>query len=81
MKKILVILIILAVLMQAGCAAQYVEKELGDNSSVFVCVEETARWDVLYHKDTRVMYILTSGGSFTLLVNADGSPMLWDGGN
>lgn len=38
-------------------------------------------YDVVYHRDTKVMYVISRGqynsGQFTLLVNADGSPMLY----
>lgn len=38
-------------------------------------------YDVVYHKDTKVMYVISRGqynsGQFTLLVNPDGSPMLY----
>lgn len=33
--------------------------------------------DIAYQRDTKVMYAI-SGGVVTLLVNADGSPMLWE---
>lgn len=36
---------------------------------------------IVYHKDTKVMYVVTSyckNNVFTLLVNPDGTPMLWD---
>jgi hypothetical protein len=37
----------------------------------------------VYQKDTKVMYVISSGtynhGTFTLLVNADGSPMIYKG--
>ena len=38
-------------------------------------------YDVVYHKGTKVMYVISRGqynsGTFTLLVNPDGSPMLY----
>ena len=50
---------------------------------MFVLVESTIQWDVVYHKETKVMYAVsaygTGSGVFTLLVNADGTPMLYDG--
>lgn len=72
----------MATLSLTACAK--VEKE-NDNkqneTSMFVEVEETGDWRVVYHKDTKVMYVVSCGGynrgDFTLLVNADGTPMLW----
>lgn len=48
---------------------------------MFVEIERTDSWKVVYHKETKVMYAVSFGGynsgNFTLLVNDDGSPMLW----
>lgn len=66
-----------------GCGGSpAVEEEVSQNSS-FVIVEEGASYYIVYHKDTKVMYTLSAGGyncgSFCLLVNADGTPMIWEG--
>jgi hypothetical protein len=49
---------------------------------MFVEIERTSSWKVVYHKETKVMYTVSfnvyNSGNFTLLVNADGSPMLWE---
>lgn len=38
-------------------------------------------YSVVYEKETKVMYAVSDGaknrGTFTLLVNADGTPMIW----
>lgn len=53
-----------------------------DNPSMFVCVEQSSIYKVVYHKDTKVMYAISDGsynhGTFTLLVNADGTPMTYN---
>jgi hypothetical protein len=53
-------------------------------TSMFIVVEETASWKIVYHRDTGVMYAISFGGynsgNFTLLVNADGTPMVYEGG-
>jgi hypothetical protein len=60
-----------------------VEEEKEDDTSMFVQVEKTGIWKNVYNKQTKVMYAVSLGysnyGNFTLLVNADGSPMLYDG--
>lgn len=91
MKKILICVMLTAMLFSfCGCddvAMQQsvkVDNETGghkSNSSMFVVVEKADEWWVVYHKETKVMYIMSYGmqnsGTFTLLVDADGSPMLW----
>jgi hypothetical protein len=51
---------------------------------MFIKLEETYKWQIVYHKDTKVMYAVSIGhynsGNFTLLVNADGTPMIYEGG-
>lgn len=54
-----------------------------EDTDMFVCIQECGSYDVVYQKDTKVMYVISSGtynhGTFTLLVNADGSPMIYEG--
>lgn len=63
-----------------GCSE--VEEKTSDKSE-FVIVERTVSWYIVYHKETKVMYAVSqgayNGGTFTLLVKADGTPMLWEG--
>ena len=51
------------------------------NTPMFVEVERATNWKIVYHKDTKVMYAVSNGGcnqgTFTLLVNEDGTPMLY----
>lgn len=56
------------------------------DTSIFICCERSSvskPFSIVYHKDTKVMYAVSAGGynsgTFTLLVNPDGSPMLWEG--
>lgn len=80
MKKKLVLVMIMAMLSLTACAK--VETANKNETSMFVEVEKTGVWRVVYHKDTKVMYTVSCGGynsgDFTLLVNADGTPMLWN---
>ncbi len=83
MKKVLAIVIVL--LMLAGCAKVKEVKRSGDESgeSRFVKIEQTAIWRIVADKETRVMYAVSFGnyncGTFTLLVDEDGKPLLWEG--
>lgn len=90
MKKLLItcILVVMLLLSLVGCEIATVQTESENKSnstesiSMFVEVESTTYWKVVYHKETRVMYTVNYGnyncGTFTLLVDADGNPMIWD---
>ena len=53
--------------------------------SMFVIIEGSGAdcYRIVYHRDTKVMYAISCGGynagNFTVLLNPDGSPMLWKG--
>lgn len=58
---------------------------ISSDDSMFVICESTSAsksFYVVYHKDTKVMYAVSASGNnygnFTLLVNPDGTPMLWE---
>ena len=82
MKKKLIAILIIGMLSLTACAkVESVNDNKQDKTSMFVEIERTDSWKVVYHKETKVMYTVSfggyNGGNFTLLVNADGSPMLW----
>ena len=83
-KKILtLIMVVTIVLGLAGYATTTAESVGSDDSSMFVVIETTTDWDIVYHKETKVMYAVGGGttkttGVFTVLVNADGTPMLYE---
>ena len=76
--------IILSMLLLSGCEMTEVESvnENNKDTSMFVIIENTGTWSVVYHKETKVMYVVSCGaynaGTFTVLVDADGKPMLWE---
>ncbi len=81
MKRIIAIVLIL--LMLAGCAkVESVSKDPVDVSR-FMMVEENNVWRIVVDRETKVMYAVSLGGyncgTFTLLVDADGKPLLWEG--
>ena len=85
MKKI--ICAFLCIVLLCGCSSVASVEETNaaeEPKSMFVLIEQSLSWKVVYHKDTKVMYVVSDGsynrGAFTLLVNADGTPMLWEGG-
>lgn len=87
MKKIaLMIVLVLLALCLAGCGAEVERQTQAQNiiKSIFVIVEDTYDWKIVYDRETKVMYAVSDGtynqGNFTVLVNADGTPKLWEGG-
>lgn len=88
MKKIICALIALVVLVAvlASCsegAVVEVEGKDAHNTSMFIEVERTDYWIVVYHKDTKVMYVISYGmrnsGNFTVMVDRYGFPLVWEG--
>ena len=81
MREIIAICVIGAILL---CGCLNIEEKEEKEPPMFIVVERQTNWDVVYHKDTKVMYAISRGGynqgNFTVLVNADGTPMLWEGG-
>ena len=54
------------------------------STSMFVLVEEDIMYySIVYHKETKVMYAISNGGSnlgtFTVMLDADGKPLLREG--
>ena len=79
----LILLVVFLLTTCTGCSSiTYAEATYEKKTSMFITVETAIAWDVVYHKDTKVMYVVSDGiynhGTFTLLVNDDGSPMLWE---
>ena len=91
MKKIIAIVLLALCLCgcdcsPSDCSPNPVEYENEKNTpSMFTVIEDSYFWRVVYHNDTKVMYTVSCGssnfGNFTLLVNPDGTPMLWEAAN
>ena len=80
------LVIISIVVMLAGCTstrAEAKEVDVSNDGDTFVCIDSDYGCWIVYHKDTKVMYAISNGqynlGTVTLLVNADGTPMIWEG--
>ena len=80
------LIIVSIVLRFAGCASTRAEaKEVDDtdDGNTFILVNADYYCWVVYHKDTKVMHAVSRApnniGTYTLLVNADGTPMIWEG--
>lgn len=88
MKKfIFCVLMMLMCIFLVSCGATVQKADelnsTDSSTSMFVEIEAAGSWVIVYHKDTRVMYAVSAGyynsGTFTLLVNDDGTPMIYGG--
>ena len=85
MKRFFVIFVVLALCLSlCACGGPPVQVESNVSAaSMFVEVENNLAWRVVYHRETKVMYVISEGhencGNFTVLLNADGTPQTWKG--
>ena len=80
-KKILFILLLLImpVMLLCGCVSEESETNGGADRFKKVHYENC---DILIDRETKVMYLCRIsgyGGGLTVMLNADGTPMLWEG--
>ena len=85
MKHILIIITALIILLATGCGK--VENKTDQepvNVSRFERVEYNFVWEIVADRETGVMYAVSRGGynqgTFTVLVDADGKPLIYDKG-
>lgn len=85
MKKIFALLatLMLSVTL-AGCSANPAETTYTEDvPSRFVIIEQSDLWKVVVDQETKVIYTVSSGtyncGNFTMLVDSDGTPLLYEG--
>ena len=84
MKKILCLFIIILILLTfTGCSSTQVNANSEENASSFIVVEREIfngyYYKVVYHKDTKVVYALSHYNVFTVMLDAEGKPLLWEG--
>lgn len=80
MRKKLITAIITATLLIAGCSDTANVSAGQDNTMVLV--ESGLNYSIYADKDTGVMYLYMrsgSGGGLTVMLNADGTPKIWQG--
>ena len=80
MKKMIIIL--LMAMMLTGCGAT-VDRETQSETSRFIELERASTWLIVADKETGVMYSVSDSGynrgTFTLLVDENGKPLIWKG--
>ena len=84
MKKLIVLCLMICLVITAGCWKETESVDgYSEGESMFVKVESGSYWMVVYHRKTKVMYAVSevsyNYGNFTMLVNPDGTPMLYEG--
>ena len=84
MKKILIsVLAVFMLVGLSGCARTKTNEYNIQETSRFVIVEDGATWNVVYDKETKVMYAVSSGlyncGNFVMMVDSDGKPLIYKG--
>lgn len=78
-KRMLCVMSIVLMLFLAGCGAT---TYVSDEESMFVPIEEHTYWGVVAHRDTGVMYLVgREWESVSVMLNPDGTPMVWRGIN
>lgn len=83
-KIICLVFAVLLLFTCAGCTKMETvqdTKEDTSNESMFVLIEDGYLWDkynIVYHKETKVMYAVGCNTVFTVMLDADGNPLLWE---
>lgn len=83
MKKLIaIVLITLMMLSMTACATKRTSEVVKGETSRMIEVEETGAYVIVYDKYTKVMYAISNSGynygNFTLLVDANGNPLLYN---
>ena len=82
-KKIfsLFLVLLIPIIFLTACSTMSYSEDFSDEVSMFVLVEKGDYYEVVYHKDTLVMYVISFGmencGNFSVLLDAEGKPLLY----
>lgn len=68
-------LLIICMVMFSGCTSDKTDSNM--NSSIMRTVENHVGYIVLVDTETNVMYLKSSNGGISVMVNPDGLPRLW----
>lgn len=83
MKKLIAIAFItLTMLSMTACVTKRTSEAVKGETSRMIEIESTDSYYIVYDKYTKVMYAVSDGsynhGTFTLLVDANGNPLLYN---
>lgn len=82
LTKVLIVALIVPGMIFAGCG-HIGEIAEASNKSRFMRIENGFLWDIYADRETGVMYAVSDGsyntGTFTLLVDANGDPLIYEG--
>lgn len=77
-------LAVLMVVCLVGCGLN-IENKADNDNSMFVCIETTDYWKIVYHKETKVMYAVNKNiwdsagcGVLSPLYKADGTLQIYE---
>ena len=77
---ILILVFIVLIVIFTGCNNKNTSQEQED--SLFIVIESSYSYKIVYNRETRVMYAVSTGvynyGNFTVLVNEDGTPQIYN---
>lgn len=84
MKKLIaLILIVISLMALTSCNTKRTSEVVKGERSRMIYIEEADLYCIVYDKNTKVMYAVSDGpynsGIFTLLVDANGNPLLYQG--
>lgn len=84
MRKLLCLIIIIIVLLSSTGCSTYISMDPEESDSSFVQVESGTligghTYKIVYHRYTKVMYVCGHYCDFEIMINPDGTPMIWDG--
>lgn len=83
MKKIIIsLLIVLGVIFSGWLLKDITIQDINATDNRFILAHNENEFKIYYDKKTKVMYLVKSvykGGGITLLVDAEGKPLLYEG--
>ena len=83
MKKMIAVLLLAIMLTGCGEVSPVEKAEESVEISRFIEIERAIGWKIVADKETGVMYAVSNGGyntgNFTLLVDKNGNPLIWEG--
>ena len=83
MKKFVAILLLMLMLLLAGCSETIEASAERQNGARFTKVDAGNWCEIVVDNETGVMYVVSdclyNTGTYTLLVDAEGHPLIWEG--